>query len=288
MRRLTAVLIALTAVFAPVGPRAFAGAAATWNRPCGLPGRAHYTHVAWIVLENVGTAVVGSRQAPTFNALAERCGLATNDHGVTHPSLPNYLALTAGTTAGVADDGEPSAHPLAVASIFSQLHGHWRSLEESMPRPCDRVTSGLYAARHNPAVYFTSLGAACARDDVALTWPLQLGAPFTFITPNVCHDMHSCPVATGDAWLARAVSSVIASAQYQSRTLVLFITFDENNGDASNQVPTLVIAPSVARGLRVTTSFSHYSLLATTETLLGLARLGAARSAPTFLRPFHL
>ncbi len=290
VRRLAALFagVAIGAPIAPIGGGVPAQASATLGRPCALGWRTHYTHVAWIVLENVGVGVVGSPQAPVFNGLAARCGLAVDDHGVAHPSLPNYLAITAGTTAGVRDDGEPSAHPIGGPSLFSQLHGRWRALEESMPQPCDRVTSGLYAARHNPAVYYTALGPTCARDDVTLTWPLQLGAPFTFITPNVCDDMHSCPIATGDAWLARAVSSVVASPQYRAGTLVLFITFDENDGDATNQVPTLVIAPSVPRGLRVTTPYSHYSLLATTEALLGLARLGLARDAPTFIGPFHL
>ena len=286
MRRFAAVLV-IVVLLTPAGLGVAAGPLVTWARPCGLPLRTHYTHVAWIVLENVGTGVLGSRQAPVFNALAARCGLASDDHGVTHPSLPNYLALTAGTTAGVVD-GEPSAHQLTAANIFAQLHGRWRALEESMPRPCDRVTSGLYAARHNPAVYYTSLRAACLRNDVTLTWPLSLNAPFTFITPNVCNDMHSCPVAVGDAWLARAVKSVVASAPYRAGSLVLFVTFDENDGDATNQVPTLVIAPSVPRELSVATPYSHYSLLATTETLLGLARLGAARGAATMVGPFHL
>jgi hypothetical protein len=256
--------------------------------PCGVSSTAQYSHVAVIMLENVGYSVVGSPSAPYFNRLVSDCGLATNYLAISHPSLPNYIALTSGSTQGITDDGEPSTHPLAVPSIFSELGSNWRTLAESMPTACDRVTSGQYAARHNPAVYYTTITAACRRDDVPLSVPLNLSAKFTMIVPNICDDMHSCPVSTGDAWLSRYVPSILASPQYQSDSLVLFITFDENDSAASNQVPTIVIAPSTPRGERVGGRFTHYSLLKTTETLLHVPLLGGARTASSMVAPFHL
>ena len=257
------------------------------SAPCGASTTHAPTHVVWIVLENVGYSVVGSPSAPYLNSLAKSCGLATNDVGVAHPSLPNYIALTSGSTQGIVDDDEPSSHHLNVANIFSQLQGDWRAYAESMPTPCDRVTSGQYAARHNPAVYYTNLP-TCARNDVALRTPLNLSAAFTMITPNVCNDMHSCPVVTGDAWLKKYVALIIASPQYRAKNLALFITFDESNQSASNQIPTVVVAPSVPRGVRVGNRFTHYSLLRTTEALLHLPFLGGARSASSMLSSFHL
>ncbi len=247
-----------------------------------------YSHVVWILLENQGYSVVGSLQAPYLNSLANVCGLATQDYAASHPSLPNYIALTSGSTQGIVDDAEPSQHVLNGPSIFSQLGTNWTGLVESMPSPCDQVTSGEYAARHNPAVYYSSLGASCQQNDVPLTFPLNLSKKFTYIVPNVCNDMHSCPVTTGDQWLRKTVPTIIASPQYQSGSLVLFITFDENDLDSSNQVPTIVIAPSVPRGLRVGRKFTHYSLLGTTESLLHLSLLGSARSASLMIKPFHL
>ena len=256
--------------------------------PCGVVGTAHYSHVVWITLENVGYSTVGSPSAPYFNQLATRCGLATNDYAVSHPSLPNYIALTSGSTQGISDDGEPSSHPLRAPSIFSELGSNWKSLVESMPTACDHVTSGQYAARHNPAVYYTTVATACRRQDVPMSLPLSLSAGFTMIVPNICDDMHSCPVATGDAWLRRFVPLILASSQYQSRSLILFITFDENDSMASNQIPTLVIAPSTPKGERVAIRFTHYSLLKTTETLLHVRQLEQARTARSMIAPFHL
>ncbi|HUY29495.1 MAG TPA: alkaline phosphatase family protein [Acidimicrobiales bacterium] len=243
----------------------------------------------WIVMENNGfSQIVGNPAAPFLNRLAAECGLATNYLAVAHPSLPNYLALTSGSTDGVTDDAEPAAHRLSVPNIFSQLGGRWKALEEAMPGPCDRVTSGQYAARHDPAVYYVDLGATCARDVVPLRYPLELSAPFTFITPDVCNDMHDCSVATGDAWLARTVGDIVASSEYRSGRTALFIVWDESESSGPNRVAAFVVAPSVPRGERVALPFTHYSLLATAEDLLGLARLGSARSARSMVAPFHL
>ena len=255
--------------------------------PCSGAKGVTYSHVVWIMLENVGYSVVGSPSATYLNSMAAKCALATNDVAISHPSLPNYVALTSGSTQGIADDNEPSSHPLNVPNIFSQLQGNWRSYAESMPSSCDKVTSGQYAARHNPAVYYTNLP-SCSRNDVALTTSLNLSAAFTMISPNICNDMHSCPVATGDAWLKKYVPMILASRQYQSKSLALFITFDENDQAASNHVPTVVVAPSVPAGLRVPSRLTHYSLLRTTEALLHLPLLGGARSASSMLTSFHL
>lgn len=263
--------------------------AATAPSPCAqVTSAPRYRHVVWIVLENVGYQIVASSQAPYLHRVIASCGLATNDHAVSHPSLPNYLALTAGSTFGITDDNEPLLHRLRAPTIFSQLQGNWRAYAESMPAPCDTVTSGTYAARHNPAVYFINLHAQCVRHDVPLVGAPDLSAAFTFIAPNVCNDMHSCAISTGDAWLARTLPALEASAQYRAHSLVIFVTVDESDSSATNLIPTIVIAPSVPRGLRVATAFTHYSLLATTEQILGLSRLAHARSARSMVSSFHL
>jgi len=288
--RIRAALAAV--VLAPlllVSTHASASSVSTPNKPCGVMKSApRYTHVVWIVLENVGYPVVGSHDAPYLNSLGAKCALATNDTAVAHPSLPNYIALTSGTTQGVVDDLDPSSHPLAGPSIFSELNGNWKSLVESMPSACDRVTSGSYAARHNPAVYYPSLEPYCSSNDVPLSMPLHFAPAFTFISPNICNDMHSCPVSTGDRWLSRIVPQILVSPQYRSKSLVLFITFDENDAQASNRIPTWVIAPSVRVGQKVALAFTHYSLLRTTEELLHVALLGSANSARSMLKPFNL
>ncbi len=124
-KRTGLMLATVMALAAPVSSQAVAATAAR-SAPCWGAQPLTYSHVVWIMLENVGYPIVGSSSAPYFNELANECGLATNYLAVSHPSLPNYIALTSGSTQGISDDGEPSTHPLAVANIFSA----WYQLED--------------------------------------------------------------------------------------------------------------------------------------------------------------
>jgi len=273
-------------------PATRAAHAVAVTRACGRPGAAprRYSHVIWIVMENKSFSdVIGSSQAPYTRALASACGLATRFGAETHPSLPNYIAMTSGSTQHISDDLGPGFHRLAVPSIFSQLGSGWRALEDAMPSACARANSGRYAVRHNPAAYYTNLAGSCRRQDVPLATRPNLSARFTFVTPDLCHDTHDCPVSDGDRWLAGFVPKILRSRQYASGRTAVFITWDEDDGSGSNRIPTLVIAPHTHPGTRSARSFSHYSMLRTTEELLGLpVRLGAAARAASMRSAFGL
>jgi phosphatidylinositol-3-phosphatase len=283
-----------------------------------------YQHVLWIWMENKSySKVIGAtgssaaNAAPYLNAtLVPSCGLATNYHNVSHPSLPNYLAATEGSTHGVASDCSPSSCPQSGSSIFSQLRAaglSWRSYDESMPSNCSKSTSTLYAPKHNPAVYYTGLASTCSTYDIpsgstssgALATALSKNTlpSFSFITPNMCNDTHDCSITTGDNWLKVWVPKIVASTAYQSGNTALFITWDEGSGGSSGEscatntsdqschVATVVMTPYTRRGMKSSTSFSHYSLLRTTEQMLGLTNyLGqaAGTSTASMRSAFHM
>ena len=249
-----------------------------------------YEHVVWIVMENHSyDDAIDPAYAPYTSRLARACGLATSFTAETHPSLPNYIAMTSGGTQRITDDAGPPAHPLGVASIFSQTAGRWRALEESMPTNCRLTDDGRYAVRHNPATYYTPLRAECSRNDMPLGATPDLSARFTFVTPNMCNDTHDCSVSTGDAWLARFLPAVFATAEYRAGKTAVFLTWDENDGSQGNHIATLVMAPSVPSRTRVATPFNHYSMLRTTEELLGISTyLGAANGATSMRHGFGL
>jgi hypothetical protein len=259
--------------------------------PCGTASSApaSYDHVVWILMENHSyNEIIGSSAAPYINQLASQCGLATNYFAVSHPSLPNYIALTSGSTQGITDDNPPSSHPLNVASIFSQLPaGGSRSLEESMPSNCDQSDSGEYAVRHNPEAYYTNLGTDCANYDVPLGATPDISARFTFVTPNLIDDMHDGTIQQGDTWLSSFVPKLTSSPQYQAGKTAIVITWDEDDSTQNNQVATLVIAPSVTPGTRSATQFNHYSLLRTTEEQLGLPLIANATTATSMRSAFN-
>jgi hypothetical protein len=260
--------------------------------PCGVATRPPevWRHVIWIVFENERySQIIGSSSAPYINNVANECGLATNFFAETHPSLPNYIAMTSGSTQGISDDRGPSGHPLTVASIFSLLGANWRALQESMPSNCDHFDSGSYAVRHNPAAYYANIAARCAKQDVPLGPTPDISARFTFITPNVCNDMHDCGVGTGDRWLSTFLPKILASGQYLSGSTAVFITWDEDDYSSNQRIATIVVAPSTPVGKRSTVRFDHYSLLRTTEELLGLKPLlGNAARAASMRAVFHL
>jgi hypothetical protein len=266
--------------------------------PCGTratpPGR--YAHVIWIVMENHAySQVIGSASAPYENQLAGQCGLATNYKAVTHPSLPNYIAMTSGGTQGVTDDNPPSSHPLSAASIFSQVKAAgltWRSYEEAMPSNCYLGSSGRYAVKHNPAAYFVPIRSDCAVWDVPMgttsggAFLNDLSAntlpAFSFVTPDMCNDTHDCGVGTGDSWLQGWIPKIVASPAYQSGNTAIVLTWDEDDFTTVNQVATIVISPTTTPGTRSATAFNHYSLLKTTEQMLGISTyLGHAGDAGT-------
>jgi phospholipase C len=289
---LAAVLVATAA--------ACAGRAATVSRgACGRdrqPPRG-YRHVIWIWLENQRYEnVIGSRYAPYLNSLAAACGLATNYAGVAHPSLPNYIAATSGGTWGITDDAPPASHPLSVPSIYSVLEQSkltWREYEEDAPGNCQQASAGMFAVKHDPAAYYSNIRASCDRWDVPLgtTTSGNLATAlrkdrlpsFAFVTPNICDDMHSCGVGTGDAWLRRWVGTIVASKAYAAGTTALFLVWDESDDlTGKNHVPLIVVGPSVRRGTKVSQPFDHYALLKTTLQLLGVGSLpGAAGTAET-------
>jgi phospholipase C len=265
-----------------------------------------WEHVVWIWFENHGfDQIIGSSAAPFMNrTLAAGCGLATNAHNETHPSLPNYIAATSGLPPGALGRWKHDCNATPdcltrVPSLFAQVPS-WGSYAESMPRPCGHFFTGLYAASHNPAVYYRSLE-GCAQHDVPYgRLQADLAADtlpaFVFVTPNMCHSMHNCSVATGDAWLGKAVRALVASAAYQRGTMAIFVTFDEGEDGGSDRctrntstpgchVPIFVVSPATPPGTRSAVLFNHYSLLRTTEEMLGVPDLLGRASRESSMRP---
>jgi hypothetical protein len=266
--------------------------------PCGRPGPppGRYDHVVWIWMENHSVQDVLGPSAPTpfEHQLAAACGSGTAYRAVGSPSLPNYIAATSGSTNGIHDDAAPSAHQLDVDNLFRQVRaagGTARSYEEAMTGNCQLDGNGRYAVKHNPEAYYANPSdrAACEQDDVplgdraggALTTALagDALATFTFITPDLCHDTHDCGVADGDRWLQDWVTPILESTAYRSGRTAVFVVWDE-----PTPMPVLVISPTTPAGTASTGAFDHYSLLRTTEELLGLDPLLGRAAGATSMR----
>jgi hypothetical protein len=248
----------------------------------------HLQRVAVVVMENKEAATV-LKDAPWLRTTGTRGARATRLNGETHPSLPNYLALLTGSTHGVGDDNTNRRVP--GPSLVDQLEAKrvgWRAYMEGLPSPCadpSVVSFGRYAKKHNPFYFVNAVldhPAAC-RKVVPLTQLARdeaRGLPrFVWITPDMCNDMHDCPVSTGDRWLARTMPPLIRALGPRG---ALIVTFDEgtSNERGGGRIATIVTGGAARRGAVDARLLDHRAVLATIEDTLGLGRLPTTRASP--------
>jgi hypothetical protein len=271
-------------------------------RALGRAGIPAWGHIFLIVLENLGydQAV----QLPYASSLAARFASATQYSAAAHPSLPNYLALTSGNTWVHSDCLTCSVDAPNLGSEASAAGISWGAYMEGLPSTCWLGAFDLstdYAGKHDPFRYYTDIRsspALCGHIQPLTALAALLDAPgaaeavprLVWITPDLCHDGHDCSPATADRWLQAFVPQILASPAWRQGG-VLFITWDEGNGDDSSgccgavpgggHVLTLVVAPGLPAGQRVAVPYNHYSLLATVEDALGLPLLGHAADPQT-------
>ena len=235
-------------------------------------------HVFVIVLENTSYRL--ALRQPYIASLASQYAVATNYGEVGNPSLPNYLAMTSGSTWGIRDD---NYHQLPATGLGQQLSDAgitWKAYMEGFTGDCFN-SPYPYALKHNPFAYY---GGACPTNVVPLTdltSDLNGTTPqLSWITPGLCNDGHDCGVARSDRWLAQFVPQITSSTAWK-QSGVLFIVWDES-GSPDGRVALLVVAPGLHGQL--TMPLNHYSLLATIADHLRVARLGLAKDA-TSLQP---
>ncbi len=245
-------------------------------------------HVFVIWMENKGyTQVWNTSSTPYITSLGKSYVRATNFYAITHPSLPNYLDFFGGSNHGITTDCSPSSScHISAKNLGDLLEAKglsWKSYEESMPSPCYLTTSGNYAPKHNPAIYFDDIrtnSTRCRSKDVnysVLATDLAHATTtpnFAFITPNLCDDMHSCSISTGDTWLKNHLPAIMNSPACTSDKCLLILSWDEDNGSYGNHILT-IFAGSGAKTGGVTSSvkYTHYSALRTVEYIFGLPTL---------------
>lgn len=282
----------IAAIRAPIAETNTQPAENTATAPSSMAHLPVFSHIFIIVLENKEqSSIVNSPDAPYLNQLAAQYARATHFYGTRHPSLPNYLALTSGDTFSITRDCQDCF--VASDNLVAQLEAagrSWKAYMESMPNACFiGNASALYRQKHNPFIYYDNVRtdpARCSKIVPFTEFETDLRAnalpDYIWITPNMCNDMHDCPISTGDAWLHAWVPEILASSAWQDKG-VLFITFDEGRGSggccsyaAGGLIDTLVVSPLVQPGFTSDVPYDHYSLLRTIEEAWGLPLLGKA------------
>jgi hypothetical protein len=240
----------------------------------GVPRLAH---TVVIVFENhERAAILDSSAAPTFRRLAATYAQATDYHAIAHPSLPNYLALVSGSTHGVTNDCTDCPQSgQTVGSELSAQHRSWTAYAEGYPG------SSRFAKKHVPFLYFS--------DGAAHVLPIQrfdnrMLPAYSLVVPDLCNDMHDCSIATGDHWLHNFITPLLTV-----KDTAIFIVFDEgtSNAGGGGNVALIIAGTAVRRHSVFKAATSHYGLLRTIESALGLPLLGHARSAAPLTGIWH-
>ena len=247
--------------------------------------------------------IIGSAELPRVNQMAKDGVLLGQYYAITHPSLPNYIAMVSGDTHGVTSDcGKCNVDADNLGSQLQKAHIPWKVYAQGLPRPCaDEPQAGAYAKKHVPFLYFNSLradAAACANVVPFTQFAADARAgrlpAFVFIVPDLSHDMHGAGEGGNDVTLKRSADAFagqvhddLASSPAWREDTRLVVTWDEGGGGGGGDtgccggratgghVPTIVVGPQVKPG-QDATPYDHYSLLRSIETVYGLAPLAQA------------
>lgn len=239
-----------------------------------------FRHVFYIMMENTGSSeLLGNPKAPFINHLIRSYGYDTQYYGVTHTSLPNYVAAISGNNWYSNHDNPTQSFPHS--NLVGQLTRHhitWKGYMQSLPSPgwqgywypdnqpkgtAPSVTppNALYAKKHNPFLLFPQIAnnPALANNVVPLRQLSQdLAAnqvpQFAWISPNVINDMHGQPpgpgatvtyanesqlIARGDQFLKTWVTRIMHSKAWTGNS-VIFITWDEASYPGSHPSPSQI------------------------------------------------
>jgi hypothetical protein len=239
-----------------------------------------FDHIVLVMFENKASSQITASSAPYFTALAAQGAKFTQSYAITHPSQPNYIALFSGSTQSVTSDACPKT--FTGGNLGAQLIGAGLSFtgySESMPsNGYTGCSSGTYMRKHNSWVDFSTVPAASNLTYASFPSDYTTLPTVSFVTPNMCNDMHDCSIGTGNTWLQGHLDGYAQWAKTHNSLLI--VTFDEDNSLSLNHIHTTFAGAHVTVG-SYPSKITHYTVLRTIEAAYGLSALGgAANVAP--------
>src|SRR2546427_1319763 len=216
--------------------------------------------------------------AAYMTQLADLYSFSEGWASITNPSQPNYIAILGGSTFGVNGDGNQLNlnHPTMV-DILENTSKTWKAFAEDAsgsgcsinpPRGEDHFPFLSYATITNHTARCATLLPGSYNEVITA---FNAGTNFIWLTPNDCNNMHSCTVATGDAWIQSWVPNLLLAMAGKKAALILM--FDE----AYTSPPYIYMSfsgPATKLAYKSTSSYTHYSLLKLIEDVWGGGSLG--------------
>ena len=200
-----------------------------------------YDHIVVVIEENRSfNTVIGNKDAPYMNYLANRGALFTNSHSTNRPSQPNYIVLFSGHTHGIHDNEiNPKINAPNLYTALNNVGKSFICYSEDLPYVgYDGPEYKYYVRKHNPSPQFINV-------------PYYINQPFSnfpkdfnrlptvsFVIPNQIHNSHDSTLSEADNWLNDNLSDYERWASNNNSLLI--ITFDEPEVDSSDTtIPTI-------------------------------------------------
>jgi phosphatidylinositol-3-phosphatase len=256
-------------------------------------------HVILIIEENRSFSTVYPVGMPWLSALGDAQGIATNYYSDEPGSMEDYLWLSSGSGEHVFGcAGWGCSYTITSDNIFRELNRaglSWKVYAESLPwAGFMGSSSGYYVKRHNPAAWYSDVVNSTTQQkkmvpftQLAKDLAANVLPNYSIIIPNVMHDAHTGTMAMADAWLKQNLPMVLNSAYFRiGGNGVMFITFDNGDGDAQGHVFTAVVGPNIIPKLKISLSFRHEDTLRTMMQILGLKTFPGASATAAAMTEF--
>jgi acid phosphatase len=256
-------------------------------------------HVFLIIEENRSYPSVYPTGMPWLSQLGDKFGMALNYYSDESGSLLDYLWLSSGsgeTAYGCTGGGCSEVIPSN--NIFRELNKvglSWKVYAESLPYAGFMGShSGDYVKRHNPAAWYSDVVNSSTEQkkmvpfsQFASDLAAKVLPNYSIVIPDLRHDAHDGTMAMADKWLQQNIAPLLSSSYFGAGgNAVLFITFDNSDGDSQGQVFTSVVGPTVLKGTKVNNHYRHENTLRTIMERLGLSVFPGASSTASPMNGF--
>ncbi len=257
--------------------------------------------IVLVVFENVNEE--DTIKQPTFKEIALHSAYFNNFYAVARPSLPNYIAITAGSTFGIKSDAKINLTQTSLVNLLDNKKLSWKVYAENYPenKGCfldDHSDDGLYARNHNPFISYTYVsenpnrckqivnGQAHFKQDIA-----QNKLPhFSMYIPNIINNGHKNGIQDAEKWLKEYLYPIMKSDAIKQENVLFILTFDEGNKNPTdpkyieNKVYTAFYGPMINPNV-INTHYDFYNLLRTIEDIWQLGTLDRNDKTATAINP---
>lgn len=242
-----------------------------------------------IVLEN--TDYRAAMAQAYLKDLASKGANLSNFFALTHPSYPNYLALTAGSTFGITSDGQTDLDKTNIVDLLEAKGISWKVYAEQYPNnPCYKgIISNGYVRKHTPMLSFVDVQnnpTRCAKVVSAQQLSQDIASnnlpQYSLYIPDMDNDGHDTGIRFAAKWLQGFLTPLQDNKNFSAGTLVV-VTFDEGLEGSTNQIYTVLLGEPIKPGSVNNTRYTHYDLLRTIEDNFKLGNLGREDAKASFI-----